>query len=237
MSVSVPGTQTDKTAHFRAWFFHLRHIPRARRRSRAGTNVERTKLLRRLRSPAGVAAASASKRFRARNLPAAVASRAFPGGWTLSGGLGCLDLIGRERANMTPDAPAGGAGETVIAPQLSVRSGRAAVAFYQAAFGARELHRVGGVDGSEEVVAQLAVGDATFWVADESPANLNFSPESLGGSSVRMLLMVDDPERAVDRALQAGATLVYPVGEAHGWKLGRIVDPYGHHWEVGRPIR
>ena len=81
----------------------------------------------------------------------------------------------------------------VVAPQLSVRNGRAAVDFYRAAFGARELYRVGGVDGFEEVVAQLAVGDATFWVADESPEHGNHSPESLGGGSVRMLLVVDDP--------------------------------------------
>jgi PhnB protein len=125
---------------------------------------------------------------------------------------------------------------TVVAPQLSVRNGRAAVEFYKAAFGARELHRVGGVDGHEEVVAQLAVGDATFWVADESPPHGNFSPETLGGGSVRMLLMVDDPDAAVERAVAAGATLVYPVAQEHGWRLGRIVDPYGHHWEVGKPV-
>jgi PhnB protein len=124
----------------------------------------------------------------------------------------------------------------VVAPQLSVRNGRAAVDFYKAAFGARELYRVGGADGFEEVVAQLAVGDATFWVADESPEHLNFSPESLGGGSVRMLLMVDDPDAAIDRAVAAGATLVYPAADAHGWRLGRIVDPYGHHWEVGKPL-
>jgi PhnB protein len=129
-----------------------------------------------------------------------------------------------------------GADSTVVAPQLSVRNGRAAVEFYRAAFGARELHRVGGVDGHEEVVAQLAIGDATFWVADESPRHGNFSPETLGGGSVRMLLMVDDPDAAVERAVAAGATLVYPVAQEHGWRLGRIVDPYGHHWEVGKPV-
>ena len=125
---------------------------------------------------------------------------------------------------------------TVVAPQLSVRNGRAAVDFYREAFGARELHRVGGVDGHEEVVAQLAIGEATFWVADESPRHGNFSPETLGGGSVRMLLMVDDPDAAVERAVAAGATLVYPVAQEHGWRLGRIVDPYGHHWEVGKPV-
>jgi PhnB protein len=125
---------------------------------------------------------------------------------------------------------------TVVAPQLSVRNGRAAVEFYKAAFGARELHRVGGVDGHEEVVAQLAIGDATFWVADESPRHANFSPETLGGGSVRMLLMVDDPDAAMERAVAAGATVVYAVEQAHGWRLGRIADPYGHHWEVGKPV-
>jgi len=124
----------------------------------------------------------------------------------------------------------------VIAPQLSVRDGRAAIDFYRVAFGARELYRVGGVDGFEEVVAQLAVGDATFWVADESPEHLNFSPETLRGGSVRMLLMVDDPDAAIDQAVTAGATLVYPAADAHGWRLGRVVDQYGHHWEIGRPI-
>src|SRR3954464_5090047 len=122
---------------------------------------------------------------------------------------------------------------TVVAPQLSVRNGRAAVEFYKTAFGARELHRVGGVDGHEDVVSQLAIGDATFWVADESPPHGNFSPETLGGGTVRMLLMVADPAAAVERAVAAGATVVHPVEQAHGWRLGRIADPYGHHWEVG----
>ena len=137
---------------------------------------------------------------------------------------------------MPADPPETQPVRTVVAPQLSVRNGRAAVDFYQAAFGARELHRVGGVEGFEEIVAQLAIGDATFWVADESPEHLNFSPESLGGGSVRMLLMVDDPDVAIDRAVAAGATLVYPAADSHGWRLGRIVDPYGHHWEIGKPL-
>jgi hypothetical protein len=72
----------------------------------------------------------------------------------------------------------------------------------------------GGTDDSRDVVAQLSVGDATFWVSDESPAHENFSPESLGGGTVRMLLIVDDPDRAMDRAKTAGATEVYAVAEA-----------------------
>jgi PhnB protein len=117
-----------------------------------------------------------------------------------------------------------------------VRRGREAVEFYKAALGAREVYRVGGTDEHEAVVSQLAVGDTTFWVADESPEHENFSPESLGGGTVRMLLTVDDPDAAVERAVAAGATVVTPVAEAHGWRLGRIVDPFGHHWEIGKPV-
>jgi PhnB protein len=123
-----------------------------------------------------------------------------------------------------------------ILPQLSVRRGRAAVEFYEAAFGAVQLHRVGGTDEHEEVVSQLSIGSAPFWVHDESPAHGNLSPESLGGCTVRMLLVVDDPAAVVERAVAAGATETSAVGEEHGWRLGRITDPFGHHWEIGTPL-
>jgi len=126
--------------------------------------------------------------------------------------------------------------QTSVSPQLSVRRGRAAVEFYKAAFGAVEDYRVGGTDDDESVVAQLSVGNASFGVSDESPPHGNFSPESLGGSTTRMLLIVEDPESVVERAVAAGATEIYPVGEQHGWRLGRIEDPFGHHWEIGKPL-
>ena len=123
-----------------------------------------------------------------------------------------------------------------VSPELSVRRGREAVEFYKAAFGAVEVHRVGGTDEHEDVVSQLVVGDASFWVSDESPETKNLSPESLGGSSVRLLLVVDDPRAVVERAVSLGATEVVPVSEEHGWMLGRIQDPFGHHWEIGKPL-
>jgi PhnB protein len=126
--------------------------------------------------------------------------------------------------------------DVVIAPQLSVRHGIEAVEFYKRALGAVELHRIGGSEGQEDLVCQLAVGDATFWVADESPEHANHSPESLGGGTVRMLLLVADPAAVLGRAVAVGATEVSPVAEEHGWLLGRIADPYGHHWEIGRPL-
>jgi PhnB protein len=123
-----------------------------------------------------------------------------------------------------------------IQAQLSVRRGRAAVEFYQAAFGAEEIYRVGGTDEEPSVVSQLVVGEATFWVADESPPHGNFSPESVGGSTTRLLLIVDNPDAVLQRAVTAGATEVRPVAEEYGWLLGRIEDPFGHHWEIGKPL-
>ena len=137
---------------------------------------------------------------------------------------------------MQPGSDERGGRQPRVQAQLSVRNGRAAVRFYQAAFGAVEEYRVGGTDDHQAVVSQLSVGDAWFWVADESPPHANFSPESLGGGSVRMLLIAADPAAMAARAVAAGAREVYPVGEEHGWLLGRIEDPFGHHWEIGRPL-
>jgi uncharacterized glyoxalase superfamily protein PhnB len=121
-----------------------------------------------------------------------------------------------------------------IAPMLSVRNGARAVDFYKAAFGAELLFRLDGDGGA--VVAELCAGGCKFWVADESPQHLNFSPESLGGGTVRMVMVVDDPDATFQRAVAAGATTVQPVeDQPYGWRVGRIVDPFGHHWEIGKP--
>jgi PhnB protein len=126
--------------------------------------------------------------------------------------------------------------QTSISPELSVRRGREAIEFYKAAFGAVEIYLVGGTAEDEDVVAQLSVGNASFWVSDESPSNKNFSPASLGGSTVRLLLIVDDPPSVVERAVALGAMEVVAVEQEHGWQLGRIEDPFGHHWEIGKPL-
>jgi PhnB protein len=126
--------------------------------------------------------------------------------------------------------------QPTVQAQLSVRNGRAAVEFYKAAFGAVEVYRFGGNDDLVEVVAQVAVGNSLFWVEDESPSHGNFSPQTVGGATTRMLLIVDDPTSVLERAVAAGASLINPVSEEHGWHLGRIDDPFGHRWEIGKPI-
>src|SRR5258708_30552525 len=121
-----------------------------------------------------------------------------------------------------------------VAPMLSVRGGARGVEFYKAAFGANEVYRVEDPGGS--VVSRLSVDGAEFWLSDESPEHGNFSPESLGGGTARMILTVPDPDAMFAKALSAGAREVVAVEEAYGWRLGRVVDPFGHHWEIGPPL-
>ena len=124
--------------------------------------------------------------------------------------------------------------QTSIAPMLSVRNGARAVEFYKSAFAALEVFRVEAPDGA--VVCRLSVEGAEFWVADESPEHANYSPETLGGGTVRMILTVADPDAVFARSVAAGAREIVAVKEDYGWRLGRVVDPFGHHWEIGRPL-
>ena len=119
---------------------------------------------------------------------------------------------------------------TSISPWLSVLRGAEAVDFYKAAFGAVERHRVENDEG--EIVAHLSIEGADFWVSDDPDS----SPETLGGGSVRMILTVKDPDAVFEQAVNAGATVVAAIYEDHGWRIGRVADPLGHHWEIGRPL-
>jgi PhnB protein len=89
----------------------------------------------------------------------------------------------------------------------------------------------------------MSVGGAEFWIADEAPDYLNFSPESLSaefrsGATVRMVIVVDDPDTMFERAIGAGAKVIWPVEDKdYGWRVGRLVDPFGHHWEIGKPLK
>jgi PhnB protein len=120
-----------------------------------------------------------------------------------------------------------------IAPWLSVGNGARAIDFYKSAFGASEVYRLEDPGGG--VVAKLSVHGAEFWLSADAPEERDQGPESLGGR-IRMILTVADPDAVFAHAVKAGASEVFPVGEDHGWRLGRIVDPFGHHWEIGRPL-
>ena len=122
---------------------------------------------------------------------------------------------------------------TSFQPELWVDRAGAAVAFYEAAFGATVLHRVGEGD---DIVAQLGVGDAAFWVAATSATMKRLSPRALDGATSRTLLVVEDPDSVVRQAVAAGARESSPVNSEHGWRLGRVIDPFGHEWEIGVPL-
>jgi PhnB protein len=123
---------------------------------------------------------------------------------------------------------------TSIAPWLSVRNCARAVEFYKSAFGAIETYRLETPDGG--LVVKLSVDGAEFWLSGESDDNDTTNPESVGGGSVRMILTVTNPDALFAQALKAGATQLYPLSEEHGWRLGRLVDPFGLHWEIGHPF-
>jgi PhnB protein len=125
--------------------------------------------------------------------------------------------------------------KTSLAPWLTVPDGEKAVAFYKSAFAATEAYRLD-MPPEEGTVVRLSINGAEFWVSSESAKDAKNSPGAVGGGSVRMILTVSDPDTVFAQAISAGATEVFPVGEDHGWRLGRLIDPFGLHWEIGKPL-
>ncbi len=126
--------------------------------------------------------------------------------------------------------------KTGFLPTLSVRNGLAAIEFYKNAFGAIERMRHVSPDGA--VVAEFAIGECRFIIADEAPEYGNYSPETLGGTTIRMGLEVIDPDQVAKQAIAAGAKEIYPVADQkYGYRIGRIEDPFGHHWEIFKPLK
>ncbi len=118
--------------------------------------------------------------------------------------------------------------QTSIAPWLTVNDGKKAVAFYAAAFYAKETYRL---EDTGVFIVRLNAAGAEFWV-NENPDSDNFND-----INVRMILTVSNPEEVFNAAMAAGAKEIYPVGIGHGWKLGRIEDPFGLHWEIGHLVK
>jgi PhnB protein len=131
----------------------------------------------------------------------------------------------------SPSGP--GPAVTSIQPELWVDRGTVALEFYESALGARVLHRVGQGD---DIVAQLAVGDAAFWIAATGSSSERLVPRAIGGATGRVLLVVDDPDAVFAQAVAAGAQVKAPIDEEHGWRIGRLTDPFGHEWEIGKPL-
>ncbi len=115
-----------------------------------------------------------------------------------------------------------------LTPWLTVQNTMEAIDFYKSAFGAMEVYRMEGAE--EDLVARLSIDGAEFWVSNGTPGN------ALGGENIRLILTVANPDALFLQAIKAGAMEVFPVGEEHGWRLGRLSDPFGLHWEIGHPL-
>jgi PhnB protein len=124
---------------------------------------------------------------------------------------------------------------TALTPMLTVKNASRAIDFYTKAFGAEEVSRFTTPTG--QIVAEMAIDGQSFFVVDENPKAFNTSPQALGGTTVRISLVVDEPDAATERALAAGATEVFPIADQpYGMRQGRVQDPYGHHWLIGKPL-
>ena len=122
-----------------------------------------------------------------------------------------------------------------LTPMLTVKDAEAAIAFYREAFGAVEEARFKAPTG--HVVAELAIDGLQFFVVDENPDAFNVSPASLDGTTVRINLVVDDPDATAAQAIEAGAREIFPVADQpYGFRQGRVADPDGHHWLIGKPL-
>ena len=127
-------------------------------------------------------------------------------------------------------------GYHTLTPCLVVEDGLAALDFYERAFGAvEEGERLVAPNGAQ--VSVLLVAGCHVGVATEAPDLGTPSPETIGATTVRVSLEVDDPDAVAAQAVAAGATEMFPVADQpYGMRQGRVVDPFGHHWLVGRPL-
>ena len=123
-----------------------------------------------------------------------------------------------------------------LTPFLTVKDARAVVEFYKKAFGATELSRQSTPTG--QFIIKMSIDGERFYAVDENASAFNVSPTTLGGTSVRMSLIVEDPDAVADRAVAAGGRIVFPVADQpYGMRQGRVADPAGHHWLIGKPLR
>jgi PhnB protein len=122
--------------------------------------------------------------------------------------------------------------KTSIQPWLSVANSAKAGTFYKEAFKAIETYRMETPDGG--LVLKLSVNGAEFWVSGQSTdieEAINVRQEV-----VKIILTVENPDAVFEQAIKAGAKEVFPVGEEYGWRLGRLSDPFGLDWEIGKPL-
>lgn len=128
-----------------------------------------------------------------------------------------------------------------ITPEIFVHDGPAALDFYKRAFGAVERSRMMSQDGKKLLSGQIEIRGHRLFVCDEFSAGEGGTcrcPRTLGGTGVRIMLEVDDADRAVQQAVEAGATLMIPVADMFwGARYGKLIDPFGHEWGINQQVK
>jgi len=123
-------------------------------------------------------------------------------------------------------------GYHTVTPYLILSGAGAGIAFYKKALGAEEVMRIDG-SGGRIGHAEIKIGDSRVMLADEHPEIGALSPKTVGGSPVSIHLYVEDVDRAIERAVAAGANLVRPVADQfYGDRVGGIEDPFGYRWFI-----
>jgi PhnB protein len=123
-------------------------------------------------------------------------------------------------------------GYPTLTPSLAVEDAGEAIEFYKRAFGAKERGRMPGPDG-KIAHAELEIGDGLVMLSDPFPQDSIKPPTELGGTSMGLFMYVDDVDAAVQRAVDAGATVTSPVEDQFwGDRFGKVADPFGHEWQI-----
>lgn len=120
-----------------------------------------------------------------------------------------------------------------IEPWITLDKGEQAAIFYKSASNATETYRLQDANGG--LFVRLSVDGAGFWISSE-PGHECIVNATSGPSSIRMILIVDNPEAFFAQAIKAGATEIFPVSEGHGWRICRVPDPFGLYWEIGHQL-
>jgi PhnB protein len=127
-------------------------------------------------------------------------------------------------------------GYSAVTPYLTVKGAAQAIDFYKKAFGAEEVMRMPMPDG-RVAHAEIRIGGAMIMLSDESDEWKAFSPQTVGDTSVAIMLYVPDVDATVKRAVDAGATLTMPVADQfYGDRSAGLKDPFGHKWSVATHV-
>jgi PhnB protein len=116
----------------------------------------------------------------------------------------------------------------MIQPWFIFEDGKGAIDFYQEAFGAEVIHLMEPVSG--DFLAKMSLAGSQFWVSGGG------APCPDINNHIRMVVNVSNPDEYLERAIRAGAKLIFPMRLDHGWQSGKVMDPFGHHWEFGQEL-